>query len=163
MNIVRQFETVIKPVGVRIMKKSLIALGITLLSMIATVATSAEIEVKMLNKGSDGQKMVFEPALIRANVGDTITFLPTDKGHMAASMKGMLPDGAGKFKGKTNKPVSYVVESEGLYGVKCTPHMSNGMVAIIAVGTNFDKDAFLEGKKVSKKAKIRFQQMLDQL
>ncbi len=145
------------------MNKLVSIIGFMLISSFATILNAAEIEVKMLNKGSDGQKMVFEPALIIANVGDTITFLPTEKGHMAASMKGMLPDGAGKFKGKTNKPVSYVVESEGLYGVKCTPHMSNGMVAIIAVGTNFDKDAFLEGKKVSKKAKIRFQQMLDQL
>tara|TARA_A100001011_G_scaffold391731_1_gene477816 strand:- start:757 stop:1245 length:489 start_codon:yes stop_codon:yes gene_type:complete len=162
MNIVRQFETVIKPVGVRIMKKSLIALGITLLSMIATVATSAEIEVKMLNKGSDGQKMVFEPALIRANVGDTITFLPTDKGHMAASMKGMMADG-GKFKGKTNKPVSYEVTAEGLYGIKCTPHMANGMVAIIAVGNSFDTEAFLKSGKVSKKAKSRLVDLLSQL
>ena len=145
------------------MNKLVNVVGLLLISSFATFLNAAEIEVKMLNKGSGGEKMVFEPALIVANVGDTITFLPTDKGHMAASIKGMIPEGAEKFKGKTNKPVSYVVESEGLYGVKCTPHMSNGMVAIIAVGTNFDKDAFLEGKKVSKKAKVRFQEMLDQL
>ena len=144
------------------MKTGLIAAGFALLSMIATLANSAEIEVKMLNKDSAGQKMVFEPSLIRANVGDTITFLPTDKGHMAASMKGMMADN-GKFKGKTNKPVSYVVTAEGLYGVKCTPHMANGMVAVIAVGDSFDKAAFLKGKKVSKKAKIRFEDILSQL
>lgn len=143
------------------MKKMLLALSIGFLTMAAAVANAAEIEVKMLNKGSDGEKMVFEPALIRANVGDTITFLPTDKGHMAASMKGMMADG-GKFKGKTNKPVSYVVTAEGLYGVKCTPHMANGMVAIIAVGESFDKEAFLKGK-VSKKAKARFETILSQL
>ena len=144
------------------MKNSLIVGCIMVLSMFATVGNSAEIEVKMLNKGSDGEKMVFEPALIRANVGDTITFLPTDKGHMAASMKGMMADG-GKFKGKTNKPVSYEVTAEGLYGVKCTPHMANGMVAIIVVGSSFDKDSFLQGKKVSKKAKTRFENILSQL
>jgi pseudoazurin len=130
--------------------------------MIITAVNAAEIEVQMLNKGSDGQKMVFEPALIRANVGDTITFLPTQKGHMAASMKGMMADG-GKFKGKTNKPVSYTVTEEGLYGIKCTPHMANGMVAIIVVGESYDKEAFLDGKKVSKKAKERFENMLSQL
>ena len=102
-------------------------------------------------------------ALIIANVGDTITFLPTDKGHMAASMKKMIPDGAEKFKGKTNKKVSYVVTEEGLYGVKCTPHMANGMVAIIAVGSAYDKEAFLEGVKVSKKAKERFEKLLSEL
>ena len=144
------------------MKNMLLAVGIGFLTMVAAMVNAAEIEVKMLNKGGDGQKMVFEPALIRANVGDTITFLPTDKGHMAASMKGMMADG-GKFKGKTNKPVSYVVTAEGLYGVKCTPHMANGMVAIIAVGDSFDKEAFLKAGKVSKKAKVRLESILDQL
>ena len=144
------------------MKKMLLTIIVGFLTMIAAVAHSAEIEVKMLNKGSDGEKMVFEPGLIRANVGDTITFLPTDKGHMAASMKGMMADG-GKFKGKTNKPVSYVVTAEGLYGIKCTPHMANGMVAIIAVGDSFDKEAFLKGGKVSKKAKARLEDYLSQL
>ena len=144
------------------MNKVLTLIGVVMLSVMAAAVHAAEIEVKMLNKGSDGQKMVFEPALIRANVGDTITFLPTEKGHMAASMKGMMADG-GKFKGKTNKKISYVVTAEGLYGVKCTPHMANGMVAIIAVGDTFDTDAFLDGKKVSKKAKARFEDLLSQL
>lgn len=144
------------------MKNVVVALSMMMLGLTVTMGNSAEIEVKMLNKGSDGEKMVFEPALIRANVGDTITFLPSDKGHMAASMKGMMADG-GKFKGKTNKPVSYEVTKEGLYGIKCTPHMANGMVAIIAVGESLDKDAFLEGRKVSKKARVRFEAILSQL
>ena len=144
------------------MKNSLIAIGVLVLSVITTLGHAAEIEVKMLNKGSDGQKMVFEPGLIIAEVGDTVTFLPTEKGHMAASMKGMMADG-GKFKGKTNKAVSYVVTEQGLYGVKCTPHMANGMVAVIAVGSTFDKEAFLNSGKVSKKAKKRLEELLNQL
>jgi len=145
------------------MKNVVVALGLIFLGMTANVGSSAEIEVKMLNKGSDGQKMVFEPALIVANVGDIITFLPTNKGHMAASIKGMLPDGADKFKGKTNKPISYTVSAEGLYGVRCTPHYANGMVAIIAVGSSLDTDSFLKGIKVSKKAKVRFEDILSKL
>ena len=145
------------------MKNVVVALGLLFLGINANVGSSAEIEVKMLNKGSGGQKMVFEPALIVANVGDTITFLPTNKGHMAASIKGMLPDGADKFKGKTNKPISYTVSAEGLYGVRCTPHYANGMVAIIAVGSALAPDDFLKGIKVSKKAKVRFEDILSQL
>jgi pseudoazurin len=145
------------------MKNVIVALGIMLLGITANIGNSAEIEVKMLNKGSDGEKMVFEPALIVANVGDTVTFLPTDKGHMAASVKGMLPDGAEKFKGKTNKPVSYTVTVEGLYGVRCTPHYANGMVAIIAVGSSVDPEIFLKGIKVSKKAKVRFEELLGKI
>ncbi len=144
------------------MKKVLVVIGI-IFSLVPAVVGAAEIEVKMLNKGSDGEKMVFEPALIIANVGDTVTFLPTDKGHMAASIKKMIPDGAEKFKGKTNKKVSYVITEEGLYGVKCTPHMANGMIAIIAVGNSFDKEGFLKSAKVSKKAKARFEKLLSEL
>ena len=124
---------------------------------------AAEIEVKMLNKGSDGEKMVFEPALVIANIGDTITFVPTEKGHMAASIKGMIPEGAASFKGKTNKTISYEITEEGLYAFRCTPHYANGMVGIIAVGTNFDKEAFLAGKKISKKSKDRFEAYLSML
>jgi pseudoazurin len=145
------------------MKNILVTLGLIFFGITANVGNSAEIEVKMLNKGSDGQKMVFEPALIVANVGDIVTFLPTNKGHMAASIKGMLPDGADKFKGKTNKPISYTISAEGLYGVRCTPHYANGMVAIIAVGSSLEPDSFLKGIKVSKKAKVRFEDILSQL
>ena len=145
------------------MRYLLIGFEIVILSMVAFFVNLAEIEVKMLNKGSDGQKMVFEPALIVANVGDTITFLPTQKGHMAASIKGLVPDGVESFKGKINKVISYIVTTEGLYGVRCTPHFGIGMVAIIAVGSSFEKDTFLEGKKVTKKAKERFNAILSNL
>ena len=53
----------------------------------------------MLNKGKDGA-MVFEPAGVKIAAGDTVTFIPTDKGHNAESIKGMIPDGATEFKGK---------------------------------------------------------------
>ena len=100
--------------------------------------------------------------LIMAEKGDTVTFLPTEKGHMAASIKGMLPKGIKKFKGKINKPVSIVVSEDGLYGVKCTPHLANGMVALIAVG-DFNTDGFLDGVKLPKKSKARMEEMLTQL
>ena len=58
------------------MKNVVVALTMMLLGLTASVGNSAEIEVKMLNKGSDGQKLVSEPAMVLANVGDTIVFLP---------------------------------------------------------------------------------------
>ena len=118
-----------------------------------------EIEVKMLNKGEEG-KMVFEPSFIKANKGDTIVFLPTDKGHMAASIKGMIPKGAKSFKSKINKKYKYTVKEEGLYGVRCTPHYANGMVALIQVGDSADPTDFLKGKKVPKKSKTRLEAYL---
>ena len=139
-------------------------LTVTLLTSILMSASvwAADIEVKMLNKGEEG-KMVFEPSFIKAQVGDNIIFLPTDKGHVAASIKGLLPKGAKKFKSKINKKFTYTVEVEGLYGVRCTPHYANGMVALIQVGDSVDPTDFLKGQKVPKKSKERLEKYLSQV
>ena len=124
--------------------------------LFAFPALSAEIEVKMLNKGSDGQAMVFEPATVKAAVGDVITFVPVDKGHDAAAVKEMIPEGAADFKGKMNEAVKVTVEKEGAYVIKCTPHLGMGMVALVVVGdaapANLDA---LKNGKLPKKARDR--------
>ena len=144
------------------MKKFFLIIATVISTFTLNSVFAAEIEVKMLNKDSEGNKMIFEPMLIMAEKGDTVTFLPTEKGHMAASIKGMLPEGIKKFKGKINKPVSIVVSEDGLYGVKCTPHLANGMVALIAVG-DVTAEGFLDGIKLPKKSKARMEEMLAKL
>lgn len=102
--------------------------------MLAGAANAADHQVQMLNKGEKGT-MVFQPDFIVAELGDTVTFVPTDKGHDAASIDGMIPDGAEPFKGKINQEITVTVDKEGVYGVKCMPHYGLGMVALIVVGT----------------------------
>ena len=97
------------------MRKLLFIVTTVIFSFTLNSVFAAEIEVKMLNKDADGNKMVFEPMLIVAEKGDTVTFLPTEKGHMAASIKGMLPDGIKKLpKSKMNKTFSYKFEKKGI-------------------------------------------------
>lgn len=108
---------------------------------------AAEIEIKMLNKGADGQAMVFEPAAVKANIGDVITFTPVDKGHDAAAVKGLIPEGVEEYKGKMNETLKVTVEKEGAYVFKCTPHVGMGMVALVVVG---DAPANLEAVKTGK-------------
>lgn len=129
--------------------------------MLATGAFAETFEIKMLNKGEEGS-MVFEPAFVAAAVGDTITFLPTDKSHNAQSIKGMIPDGAEAFKSKVSKEFSITLDVEGLYGVKCTPHYGMGMVALIQVGeaTNLEEVAAVKQKG---KAKKRFVPLFEQV
>lgn len=115
------------------MNKLLAALALGAALAIAGTANAEEHQVLMLNKGEKGA-MVFEPDFIRAAPGDTVRFVPTDKGHNAESIKGMLPDGAEAFKGKFNEEVVITVDQEGVYGIKCTPHYAMGMVALIEVG-----------------------------
>ena len=131
--------------------------GLAILAgLFAFPALAAEIEVKMLNKGSDGQAMVFEPATVRAAVGDVITFVPVDKGHDAAAVKGMIPEGVAEFKGKMNETVKVTVDKEGAYVVKCTPHLGMGMIALVVVGdaAPANLDAVKNGK-LPKKARDR--------
>ena len=103
----------------------------------------------MLNKGAEGA-MVFEPAYIKANPGDTITFVPIDKGHNVESIKDMIPAAAEKFKSKINENYVLSVTEPGAYFVKCTPHYAMGMVALIVVG---DNPANLEEIVAAKKPK----------
>ena len=119
-------------------------------------------EVKMLNKG-DGGTMVFEPAALRIAAGDTVKFIPADKGHNAETVKGMIPVGATAFAGKINDEIEATLTEPGLYGVKCKPHWGMGMVMVIAVGDDIvDADSFLGGK-MPKKANARFEESLSGL
>ncbi|MFK3780069.1 pseudoazurin [Agrobacterium sp. NPDC089420] len=133
-------------------------------SLLAFPAVSAEIEVKMLNKGSDGQAMVFEPAAVKAALGDVITFVPVDKGHDAAAVKEMIPEGVADFKGKMNEAVKVTVDKEGAYVVKCTPHLGMGMVALVIVGDTppANLDAVRNGK-LPKKARDRLNEEIARL
>lgn len=128
---------------------------------LATSAIAATIEVKMLNKGADGA-MVFEPAFVQAAVGDTISFVSTDKGHNVESIKDMLPDGVEPFKSKMGDDFALTVSTEGVYGIKCTPHYAMGMVALIQVGApaNLEAAAAVPHKG---KAKTRFEPLFAQI
>lgn len=134
---------------------SMIAAVAALALALPGIAAAADFEVKLLNKGADGA-MVFEPAGLKIAAGDTVTFIPTDKGHNAESIKGMVPDGATEFKGKMNEQIKVTFDVPGLYGVKCAPHVGMGMVAAILVGDApaANLDAF-NAVKLPKKARER--------
>jgi pseudoazurin len=124
-------------------------------------AEAAEHEIMMLNKGTAGA-MVFEPAFLEVAVGDSVTFVPVDKGHDAVSIKGMVPVGAEPFKGKINQEITVVFDAPGVYGVKCVPHYGMGMVALIVAGDAVNLDAALSVKHPGK-AKVAFAAMFDEL
>lgn len=109
-------------------------LAAALLSAAALPASAAEHVINMLNKGADGAPMVFEPAFVRAAVGDTVKFVPVDKGHFAVALPGMWPKDVAEAKGKINAEFVVTLEKDGIYGFKCTPHYAMGMVALVQVG-----------------------------
>lgn len=119
--------------------------------MSAAPVMAANVDVQMLNKGEAGT-MVFEPALVRIAPGDTVTFLPTDKGHNAESIKEMIPEGGEVFKGSLGKEVVASFTVPGVYGIKCAPHLGMGMVAIVVVGDDVSNLEAVKAVKVPKKA-----------
>ncbi|MDG2274048.1 MAG: pseudoazurin [Halioglobus sp.] len=94
---------------------------------------AAEYEVKMLNSGSEGF-MVFEPAVLSVEVGDTVNFVATDMAHNSASIAGMIPDGAEPWSGQLNEDISVTFDKPGVYAYQCTPHAMMAMVGVINVG-----------------------------
>lgn len=134
------------------------------LALLAGAAAASETHiVQMLNKGEDGA-MVFEPAFIQAEPGDTVTFVPTDKSHNAATLEDLVPEGAEAFEGPMSEEISITVTAEGLYGVKCTPHVGMGMVALIQTGapTNLEAAQAVAGE-LRGKAKERYEAALAQV
>lgn len=134
----------------------------SLAALLLTGAAQAEnFDVRMLNKGAEGA-MVFEPAFVKAAVGDTITFLSTDKGHNAEAIAGMLPEGVQAFKSGMGEDYVLTLTAEGLYGVKCTPHYAMGMVALIQAGAPVNLEAAAAVTQKGK-AKTRFEPLFGQV
>ena len=116
------------------LKRTFITLAAAGLALaMAGEAAAAEHRVQMLNRG-DGGTMVFSPAVVRARPGDTIRYVPTDPGHNAETIAGMLPAGVQVTRGAMGREYVLRVTEPGVYGVKCAPHYSMGMVGLVIVG-----------------------------
>ena len=97
------------------------------------LSQGSEHEVKMLNSGEGGQ-MIFEPAVLKVSVGDTIHFKAVDMSHNSAVIDGMLPAGAESWAGQLNNDISVTLDTEGVYVYQCDPHVMMAMIGVIQVG-----------------------------
>ena len=134
-----------------------------LLAAIATPALAADTTVEMLNKRDDGAKMVYSEDITRIDVGDTITWIPTAKGHNVEFIAG--PDGwKAPKKSKLSKEVAITFDTPGVYLYQCSPHKTMGMIAIVIVGelTQEGVDA-IKGAKVKGKSKKKLKALLADL
>ncbi len=138
------------------MRHAILALALTL----APFAASAEdFEVRMLNEGPEGKTMVFDPALLKIAPGDTVTFVPADRGHNSSSMEAMIPAGAAGWDGAISEPVTVTFAVDGTYGYICEPHYGLGMVGLILVG-DFERN-FEAARSVRQRGQAarRFQEL----
>ena len=118
--------------------------------------------IEMLNKDDAGNKMVYSEELPRVEVGETITWVPTSKGHNVEWIAG--PDGAElPKKSKNGKEVSMTFEVPGIYYYLCTPHKGMGMIGLVVVGNDTsNKDAIAKAKALGK-SKKKLKALLGQL
>ena len=130
-----------------------------LILALATPALAEDMTIDMLNKRDDGAKMVYSEDIARIDVGDTITWVPTQKGHNVEFIAG--PDGwDAPKKSKLGKEYAYTFDTPGVYLYQCTPHKSMGMIALVVVG-NGDND--VSGTKVGGKSKKKLKALLGDL
>jgi len=139
------------------MRKLLTAVSLVL--AMATPALADDMTIEMLNKRDDGAKMVYSEDIARIDVGDTITWVPTSKGHNVEFIAG--PDGwKAPKKSKLNKEVAITFDTPGVYLYQCSPHKSMGMIAVVVVG---DGDNDISGAKVKGKSKKKLKALLADL
>lgn len=105
---------------------------------------AADHEVKMLNSGKDGT-MVFEPAVLKVAVGDTVKFVSTDAGHNSVS--DFTPEGATTWKGEIGEEVSVTIDKEGVYIYSCDPHKVMAMFGVIQAGEAKNLDGAMKAAK----------------
>tara|TARA_R100001198_G_C5112947_1_gene139535 strand:- start:205 stop:621 length:417 start_codon:yes stop_codon:yes gene_type:complete len=138
------------------MKNLIIA---SIMALLTTSVFAEDLTIEMLNKREDGAKMVYSQDIARIDVGDTITWVPTKKGHNVEFIAG--PDGwKAPKKSKLSKEVSITFDAPGVYLYQCTPHKTMGMIAIVVVG---DGDNDISKAKVKGKSKKVLKALLAEL
>tara|TARA_B100001540_G_scaffold32886_2_gene28871 strand:+ start:488 stop:922 length:435 start_codon:yes stop_codon:yes gene_type:complete len=118
-------------------------------------AFTADVTIEMLNK-LDDRNMVFSSEIVKVDVGDTVFWVSTDKGHNVEFIsKNGVPDGVEKFKSKVNKDAEFTFAIPGIYAYWCTPHKSMGMIGFVIVGDDLSNlESIKKVKFVGKSKKL---------
>lgn len=102
------------------------------LVLCAASVNAADIEIKMLDKSETGGMLTFEPNFVKANVNDTLVFIPVNPGHNSSSL--LIPADAKPWRSAFDKEFRVKLEKEGVYLYACDSHKPMGMVGVVQVG-----------------------------
>ena len=128
--------------------------------LISFSAFAGDVEIEMLNKDANGNKMVYGQEIVYVDIGDTVTWLPVSKGHnveMIASPDNM------KFKSKNNKKAAITFQVPGIYYYWCTPHKGMGMIGLVVVGNDTSNIKEISQAKARGKSKKKLKKLLSEL
>lgn len=121
-----------------------------MMCFLSFITMAKEYKVQILNS-NNGQTMVFEPSFLQIEVGDKVTFVPTDPGHNSTSV--FAPSEAKGWKGDDGEKLSVSFDKEGVYIYECTNHAIMGMIGFIQVGKSHN---LVEAKKFYDEFKKKF-------
>ena len=128
--------------------------------LLSTKLMAADLTIEMLNKDAEGNKQVFSQELARIDVGNTITWVPTSKGHNVQMISS--PNNL-KFKSKNGKEASITFDTPGIYYYLCTPHKGMGMIGLVIVGGDLSNIEDISKAKAVGKSKKKLKALLAQL
>lgn len=141
-------------------RKEMKILSFVIFSILCVPAMAENFIIEMLNKDANGNKMVYSEQIIMVDVGDTVTWLPTSKGHnveMIASPNRL------KYKSKPNKKAEITFDTPGIYYYWCTPHKGMGMIGLVVVGNDFSNRNQIAKAKAFGKTKKKLKKLVESL
>ena len=139
-----------------------------LVAAIALPAAAGNVEVRMLDRSTEGVPKVFRPAVVRIDPGDTVHFVARDFGHDLESIDALRPSGVESFDAPKNVGTKFTFEKEGVHVYHCKAHKTMGMVGVVVVGdpeVNLEKiaDKAQETGALSEQGKERLARMLERV
>lgn len=126
---------------------------LTILIILFGIQLSHATTIEMLNKNDAGERMIYSQEIANIDVGESITWVATSKGHNVEFVAG--PEGATlPKKSKMNAEFTVSFDTPGIYYYVCTPHKSQGMIGLVVVGGDIsNKDAIASAKALGKSKK----------
>ena len=118
--------------------------------------------VQMLNKDADGNRMVYSTEIVEIGIGQTVKWIPTDKGHNVEFVAG--PEGFEiPKKSKNGKEVEMQFDIPGVYYYWCTPHKGMGMIGLVVVEGDISNIDDIAKAKAMGKSKKKLKVWLEEL
>tara|TARA_A100001015_G_scaffold117800_1_gene130643 strand:+ start:118 stop:534 length:417 start_codon:yes stop_codon:yes gene_type:complete len=133
---------------------------IFLTMLVSNSAFAADVTVEMLDKDSDGNRMVYSQEIVEIAVGSTVTWVSTDRFHnveMIASPNDM------KFVSKGAKEASITFDTPGIYYYWCKFYKGEGMIGLVVVGGDTSNKMQVEKAKTVGKSKDKLKSLLAKL
>ena len=128
---------------------------------LSTPAFAADLAIEMLNKDADGNKMVFSQEVVKVEVGDTVTWLPSSKGHnveMSSSYSKTVI-----INQENGKEAKITFDTPGIYYYWCTPHKGMGMIGLVVVANDVSNMDDIASAKALGKSKTKLKKLLASL